>query len=225
MAFWIVVLIVAATLYFLAMIWFLPKAFLKSKYSFKATCDRGIKKYKLESEGYAIVYEPHLRARKYIKQYVITEKDGKKTLKCKIDEDTFYLDFDIFLFDSLHQVFDVIHVCDLIQEQGYTQDVEIPTEAAYVSLFLNRVNNEVLNKKPRVKQSVSKLAGLWIWSTVFTVVFAFTVKLCVANLIAGVFRQSVMLSLKGNVMTALVAVGIDVLCMVVLTFILKKKKK
>jgi len=225
MAFWIVVLIVATALYFGAMIWLLPKAFLKSKYSFKATCDRGIKKYKLESEGYAIVYEPHLRARKHIKQYVITEKDGKKTLKCKIDKDTFYLDFDIFLFDSLHQVFDVIHVRDLIQEQGYTQDVEIPTSTAYVSVFLNRVNNETLNKKPRVKQSASKMVGLWIWSIVLTVAFALTLKLGVANLIAGVFRQSVMLSLKGNIITALVAAGIDILCMLVLTFILKKKKK
>ena len=225
MAFWIIGLIVAIALYFVAMVWLLPKAFLKSKYSFKATCDRGIKKYKLESEGYAIVYEPHLRTRKYIKQYVLSEQDGKKTLKCKIDKDTFYLDFEIFLFDSLHQVFDVIHVCDMIQEAGYTQDVEIPSETAYVSIFVNRIDNEVINKKPRVKQSVGKLIGLWIWSLVLTVAFALTAKLCIANLIGGVFRQSVMLSMKGNITTAAVAAGVDVLCMVVLMFILKKKKK
>ena len=92
MAFWIIFLAVATALFFAAMIWLLPKVFLKSKYSFKSSADRGIKKYRLDSGGYAIVYAPHLKTRKYISQYVITEQDGKKQLKCKINKEIFYLE-------------------------------------------------------------------------------------------------------------------------------------
>ena len=114
---------VAAVLYFAAMIWLLPKAFLKSKYSFKSSADRGIKKYRLDSGGYAIVYEPQPKTRKYVKQYVVVEQDGNKQLKCKINKEIFYLDFEVFLFDSLHRVFDVLHVCDMIETQGYTKEI------------------------------------------------------------------------------------------------------
>lgn len=225
MAFWIVFLTVAAVLYFAAMIWLLPKAFLKSKYSFKSSADRGIKKYRLDSGGYAIVYEPQPKTRKYVRQYVITEQDGKKQMKCKINKEIFYLDFEVFLFDSLNRVFDVLHVCDMIDEPGYTKEIEIPSQTAYVSVFLNRVDNEIINKKPRVKMSASNMAGFWICSMLLSVAFAFAVKLGVANIIGGVFRHSVMLSLKGNIITALVAIAADALCMLLLTFVLKKKKK
>lgn len=225
MAFWIVFLLVAAVLYFAAMMWLLPKAFLKSKYSFNASCDRGIKKYKLDTGGYAIVYEPQPSTRKYVKQYVVSEQDGKKQLKCKINKEIFYLDFEVFLFDSLYRVFDVLHVCDLIETPEYTKEIEIPSQTAYVSIFLNRVDNKVINKKPRVKLSLKSVIGFWICSTLLTVAFAFAVKYGMANIFGGVFRQSLMLSLKGNILTALVAVVADAVCMLVLTFVLKKKKK
>ena len=225
MAFWIVFLTVASVMYFAAMIWLLPKAFLKSKYSFKSSYDRGIKKYKLDSGGYAIVYEPQPNTRKYIKQYVVSEQDGNKQLKCKINKEIFYLDFEVFLFDSLNRVFDVLHVCDMIESSGYTKEIDIPSQTAYVSIFLNRVDNDIINKKPRVKISALNMACFWISSILLSVAFAFAAKLCIANVIGGVFRHSVMFSLKGNIITALVAIAADVLCMLLLTFVSKKKKK
>lgn len=225
MTLWIIFLVGVIALYFAAMIWALPKLFLKSKYLLQDSYDRGIKRYRLDSDGYAIVYEPQLKIRKYIKQYVITERHGQKTFMCKIEPEIFFLDFEVFLFDSCNKVFEVINIRDMIEKDGYTREVEIPADTAYVTIMLNQVDNDVISRRASVKISGRKMAGFWLWSILLSAVFALLLKFGIANLIGGVFRQSIMLSLLGNLQIIAVAVAVDIVYMTILTFVWKRNKK
>ena len=99
MLFWILLLALVSLAYALLIIWALPKLILKSKYPIAKTTDRGIKKYKFSDSDYAIVYEPSLSVRKYITQYILAKRDGKKTFQGKIAPNVTYIDFDLALRD------------------------------------------------------------------------------------------------------------------------------
>lgn len=77
----------------------LPKFFIKYRYRIGTPADRGLKIARGEN-GQSIVYEPACTLRPYIRKYILSEKDGKKSLICKIDEGVGYLDYDVVLFDQ-----------------------------------------------------------------------------------------------------------------------------
>ena len=60
----------------------LPKIYLSTRYTITQPTDRGIKKI-LEKSGQSMLFEPALKYRKYLKQYVLAERYGKKELICK----------------------------------------------------------------------------------------------------------------------------------------------
>ena len=80
MLFWTLTLALVVIAYVLLIVWILPKFMLKSNYPIPQPTDRGLKKYKFSDSDYAVVYEPSLSARKYITQYVLAKKDGKKAV-------------------------------------------------------------------------------------------------------------------------------------------------
>ena len=58
----------------------LPRMFLKTRYTMTRAGDRGIKKI-IEKNGQSILFEPVLKWRKYIPQYVLAERNGVKQFK------------------------------------------------------------------------------------------------------------------------------------------------
>lgn len=203
MNWWIVLPIAVAFLYIFAVAWILPKIFLQNKYKIKTVRDRGIKKYKTANDERGIVYEPDLQTRKYVSQYVLVDDGRKKQLKCKISDKIAYIEFDVALFDRNHQVFKVLNVCELVENVGFTNAVELPQETSYITIILNKVNNEQMNRPVRAGVSISKAIVFMLMSLALSFVTAFTFKQGLANSIGGVFRESFMNYMGGHIVTAI----------------------
>ena len=226
MFFWILILLLSIAAFLALIIFVFPNRYFKDKYLVEKSCDRGIKKYKSDNDGeYAVVYEPQLSIRKYIKQYAISEREGKKFLDCLIDEDVFFLELEVFLFDAYNQVFDVINVKDLIKTKGSTHTLSLPEATAYVSIMINRVNDKTLNKKTSAKISFGTMLSFWTVSMLSFIAVTLVIRCSLINMFAGMFKQSMILSLEGNLQSALVAIVLNVIYLTVLTVILKNKKK
>ena len=227
MFFWVLLLLIGSGAFCAAIVWGLPKIFLKSRYTIDQPYDRGIKKYKFKNTGYGIVYEPALNVRKYIKQYVLTNQNGEKKLMCKVAPKVTYIDYDIVLFDASNKVFLILNAKDLIEKSQFTAEVTLPPETAYVTILLNEVDGRKLGKKQSVRLSPFHLLCFAISSIGLSTCLAFCLKLCFANLFGGIMRQSFMASAMGNSLTLILSLVIGFVGVLVTTLVLvlKYKKK
>lgn len=227
MVLWILVLMAGCGAFLGMMVYVLPKLFLKNRYAINEPYDRGLKKYKLQDSGCAIVYEPSLEVRKYIRQYILTNQYGEKKIKCKIRPNIKFLDYDIVLFNNLNEAFLVLNTKDMIQDSGYTQEVALPKETSYVTILLNQVDGRKFKQYDGVKVSASHMAWYIISCIGFSVAVAFCMKLSLSCLFGGLFRYSFMTGWGSNVTTAVSSVLIGaigaILSAVILVFKSKKK--
>lgn len=215
---WMVVLAISFAAYGFLMTYVMPHYFLKTEYAVTETSDRGIKNVK-ETTGRSIVYQPAMKYRKFISQYLISERDGKKILKCKLAPNVEYVDYDVVMFNRFRKAFNILNVKELC-ENGYTDELELSKDTAYVSLLVNGVNDAsetqnvgVTDKtlKPVTKR---KMAMYALACSGLTVVQVFLVKLCCSYAFGGVFREIFMTSGTSNLLTLLlsaVAVIINVI--------------
>lgn len=73
---WIIVFVLSFVVYAWMMAYLMPRKFLKTEYNVEQSNDRGLKNVK-ETTGRSIVYQPQLKYRKYVPQYLISERNGK----------------------------------------------------------------------------------------------------------------------------------------------------
>ena len=226
MILWILLLLLGCGAFMVLIAFVLPKLFLKNRYNIDEPYDRGLKKYKFADSGHGIVYEPALAVRKYIKQYVLVEQHGEKKIKCKIDPELKYLNYDIVLFDTQNSVFSILNAKDVIQEKGYTKEVVLPDETSYVSILLNQVDGCTFEQHKGIRISPFHIACYCAACVGLSVCAAFCVKLCFARLFGGVFRESFMMVEGSNTLTAVLAVVIGMVGVVssLLYLIIKSKK-
>ena len=137
----------------------LPKFFIKYRYRIGTPADRGLKIARGEN-GQSIVYEPACTLRPYIRKYILSEKDGKKSLICKIDEGVGYLDYDVVLFDQKSRAFKGIRVKEFVERAGYTREVDLPSKTCYVSLLINEADGILFDHHAVRKISKSLLLAL-----------------------------------------------------------------
>ena len=116
-----------------------PRLFLRAGWSKDDIKDRGIKKYSF-SGGRAILYEPSLSCRKYIKQYILSVHDRKKYLKCSIDERITSIRYEAVVFDANDRFVKIIEVSEPIRSEGDSSAVQLPPETAFVSLNVREIN-------------------------------------------------------------------------------------
>lgn len=225
MAVWSALLICGIVVFFILMIGLLPKLFLKNRYAIKESSDRGIKKYRLKDDGYGIVYEPDLKIRKYMEQYVLVNREGEKQLLCKLKPTISYIDFDVVLFDCANCVTQVLHVQDLVGESSYTKTVTLPSDTSYVSILLNQVNDRVLSKEATVRISPAHMASFWGAGLCVSVLLSFYIKIAISRMFGRVFRDSFMTSASGNMITLLLALTVGSVGLLILTLIMIRKNK
>lgn len=185
----------------------LPKTFLKTRYTIERSGDRGLKKIQ-EKNGQSILFEPIVKWRKYVKQYILAERKGKKELICKIDSEIEYLSYDIVLFNSLDEAFDVITVKELIENKGYTKRVALPSQTSYVSLSVNAVDGVSFEENITKKVKAGKLAKFLLLCSFCILLEVFAVKICCANVFGGVFRESFVLNVESTLATLIIAGGL-----------------
>ena len=225
MAVWSALLICGIVVFFILMIGLLPRLFLKNRYAIKESFDRGIKKYRLKDDGYGIVYEPDLKIRKYMEQYVLVNREGEKQLLCKIKPTISYIDFDVVLFDCANRVTQVLHVQELVEKSAYTKTVTLPSDTSYVSILLNGVDDRVLSKESSVRISPFHMTGFWISGLCLSVCLSFCVKMAISQMFGRVFRDSFMASATGNLITLALALAVGSVGLLVLTLIMIQKNK
>lgn len=223
---WIVISIIVIVAAVSVSAFLLPKIYLKDRYALSKSNDRGIKKV-LEKNGVSMVFEPALKWRKYLRQYILSERQGKKRLKCKIHEDIAYLSYDVALFNSRNEVFDVLTVREKIEEKGYTRTVDLPDETSYVAVTVNEVDGKDFSQGVEPIRTADKknVRPFLFWSAVCILMETFCLKVCCANLFGGVFKEVFVLNWQTTLVTAGTALVLIVLQAAITRRVFRTSKK
>ena len=190
MLFGISLLMLVMIAYAVLIIWALPKLVLKTNYPTTKPTDRGLKKYKLSDSDYAIVFEPSLAVRKYITQYVLAKKEGKKWFKCKIAPGVTFLDFDILLFDAQQNCFAAINSMDISHNGGIPDEIELPLETAYASIFINQIDDRVINNRRTAHVSGIRLVMFGLLALLTSIGLSVGSLYAFSNMFGGLFRET-----------------------------------
>ena len=226
MAFWYFLLILVCGASVFAAAYVFPMLFLKTRHIIQAPTDRGIKKV-VEKHGQSMVFEPALKWRQFIKQYVLAERFGKKELMCKLDKDISYICYEIVLFNNRNKVFDVLKVKDLVEKSGYTKVVELPEETSYVSIVVDEVDNATFPDSTVRKAKAGKIAKFLVACSFALLMEIMSVKVCLANIFGGVFRESFILTGESALITLLIAgilIAVNIISVVIALSVRNAKK-
>lgn len=209
---WVSISIIVVTVAIGVSAFLLPKIYLMNRYAVKKSGDRGIKKVP-EKNGVSMVFEPALKWRKYVRQYVLSERQGKKRLMCKIHTDIAYLSYDIALFNNRNEVFDVITIREKIKKRGYTQTVDLPEETSYVAISVNEVDGKDFSvaSSPMKAADKTNVKPFLFWNGVCIVMETFCLKVCCANIFGGVFKEIFILNWATTLATLAIAAGLIVI--------------
>ena len=227
MALWILLLIAIIIIFVAVHAVLLPKFFLKVRYDYKNIPDRGLKVVD-EADGRSIVYEPEESIKQHINQYIVSERGGKKSFVCKIDEDIRFINFDIVLFNDKGVSFKVLNVKQIIKTKGYTEVIDLPEKTVYVTVVLNKVN-DAPHKGNTAKHVVVKGVVFYLLCcALIEVLSVFGVKACIGKIYGGLFFESFLYIGSTWVFTAVICAAVillNVLCTVMVVFIKKRNKK
>lgn len=182
----------------------LPRMFLKTRYTITRSGDRGIKKV-IEKNGQSILFEPVLKWRKYIPQYVLAERNGEKQLKCKVASDIQYISYDIILFNNRDEIFDVLTIKERVEGE-FTKTVDLPEITSYVAINVNEVDATDFSAPMTAKVPTGKLIKFLLCSAVCIFLEIMCVKVCCANIFGGVFKESFVLDIESAAVTIAIAV-------------------
>lgn len=207
MAVWSVVLAVLAAAFILIHVLILPRVFLRAERGRLPVTGRGVKSVESES-GPSIVYEPDPETAKYIKQYSLSERGGKKFLLCKVDEKLKYINFDVAAFDGDGNAVKIFNVKEIITRQGFTEVCELPEETAYATLSVNEADGRKKGAGLRGEVSAKNLAWYLSLSAVADIICAVFAKICITNIFGGIYSESFLLSGMDWFYTMLAALGV-----------------
>lgn len=182
----------------------LPRAFLSLRYTVKKSNDRCIKRV-YEVNGQSLVFEPEVKYRKHVKQYVLSERKDKKQAMLKLDKDLSYIVYDVVVFNCRDEVEMVINVKDFVNGSGYGKVVDLPEETSYISIQVLRADNGLYKDNLTAKVPAGKVFKFLLLNALVVIMETIWIKICVSNMFGGVFRESFVLSEKSLGLTALIA--------------------
>ncbi len=162
----------------------LPRRLLVPHADSAAIKDRGVRKY-LFPNGRAITYLSGTSVRPYIPQYIVSDHDGRRFLKCKLDKQVRSIRYRILPFDVNNHPLDILEVADPVTVAGVTSAVSLPSNTAYISLSVQEVNGEEISGPSVVGFSPVKV-GIFGAAVVFlTLLEAYLLGNSIANLLHG----------------------------------------
>lgn len=166
----------------------LTNIFLRLSNPISKPTDRGVNKF-VDGTNRGIRYETYPTIRKYIPEYVLMKRDGKKVFIGKINPGIQFINFDIVLFDVDNKIINTLNVKELVDDGAeYLKDVYLPSQTAYVSVILNSVNAKTINTVS-LGVKVPNLIAFSIITFILSVVEAFGVERCMAKLLAGKYMD------------------------------------
>ena len=196
-ALWSAIFAVAVLLFLALHIFVMPRIFFRVRFRVQSPAGRGVKVVR-ESSGKSIVYDSDVKIRKYIPQYILSERGGKKQLVCRAAYGLSYLDFDIVLFDNFNKVTGVLHVKELLTDSGYTGAVDLPDDTAYASIYLNAADGYTRKNKLTARISGKRWLLFLAVSAVIEIFTVFMARACIAHLFGGLFGEIFLYSAESN---------------------------
>ncbi len=130
--------------------------------------DRGVRKLTFP-EGRAIVYEPALAYRRYLRRYALIKRDGCTYIQCRVHDAIRHIRYDVASFDKRGRLLDVLSVSECVTEAGQTQPVRLPRETAYAAVTLRKADAMYENREGFLGYSrvgMGVYAGLTVATTV-----------------------------------------------------------
>jgi hypothetical protein len=198
----------------------LPCFLLKFQFSATTIRDRGIKKYLFEN-GRAIVYLPDPAIRSYIPQYILSDNNGERFLKCLLNPEVFSLHYYVFSFDAQDRPVQVLEVEDPIPTRGVSKAVPLPLNTSYVTISLKNVNGKTFQSNKLGYSMIKMLVYLAITVTL-TILEALMIKQGMLYLADLLFAYSDMASPNyGATLFTAMAIGIVYALIVVSTRFIK----
>ena len=173
----LLIFVVALSAYVAAIV--LPRIFLRLKYSVNESNDRCIKRV-YEVNGQSLVFEPEEKWRKYVKQYILAERDGKKQFICKVDKELNYLVLDVAIFNCQDKLCDVIRIKDFVGESGMTGVVTLPSETSYVSVSVVRAENQEFEDNLSGNVGGGKIFKFLLVNAALILVESIWIKICIS---------------------------------------------
>lgn len=210
MAIGLVVLIVSVILFVSLMTLVLPKYMLKVSFKIGEACDRGVKKCIYRGK-HCMVYDSAKENKPMIKQYLLLQEDGYKTLTCRVTPHVEYLDYDVVLYNRYNKVFKVINVKEDIVGVETTRATRLPNETAYVRIVVRRVNRTPMRKKPIVKIKRKSIFLFSLVAIILTAIEAFVVRACCSYCFGDVYRESFIASTEGLLTIGVLALAMGLL--------------
>lgn len=202
----------------------LPRMYLGLRYNVDKSEDRCIKRI-YETNGQSMVFEPEEKWRTHVKQYVLSERGDKKEITCKLDKSINYIEMDVAVFNNQDKLECVIKIKDFVEGSGYTKTVELPEKTSYVSINVLRAENEYYEDKLSAKVSKGRMWKFWGVSTLLIVIQSLLVKISLANILGGVFRESFVVNLESTLITLGVALILIVLNTVTAIYAVREREK
>lgn len=165
----------------------LPKYILKYRYK-SVPVGRGLTAMR-DARGESIVYEPDAVTGRFVLRYILSDRDGKKRLICRIDESIGSLDYDVALYNGKGKLFKVLRVKEKIIKPGYTSEVGLPDRTVYAAVFVNSADAQVVSRAPYRVSAGRFLLFLTLCILTEAAGF-FVVYVCIAHLFGGIYTES-----------------------------------
>jgi len=198
------------------------KIFLRLSNPLSKPTDRGISKF-VDGTNRGIRYESYPTVRKYIPEYVVMKRDGKKVLIPRINSGIQFINYDVVLFDVDNKVINTLNVKELVDEGAeYLQDVYLPMQTAYVSLIVNSVNAKTINTVS-LGVKIPNLILFSILTFIFSVVEAFGVERCLAKFLAGKYMDYYYGTIGYWIVPFAIGVGVTLLSFLAVYLLLRLK--
>ena len=149
----------------------LPRLLLKPHFSPEDIKDRGLQRYLFDT-GRAIAYQPDPALQVYMPQYILSDNNGERFLKCKLDERVQSIVYRVLTFDADDCPLEVLEVEDPIRISGITRSVPLPLRTAYVSVDILQVNGVKISPMHHIGLRKPN-AAIYAGSTIFMTVMMF----------------------------------------------------
>lgn len=156
-------------LYVFLVAYLLPGKMLKPGYDLSVMKDRGIQKY-VFAGGRAIVYEASVQSGRYIKQYILSDNQREKYIRCKIDKQILSIVYDVIAMDANDRVIDIVQVSEPILQSGITSGALLPPKTSYVSVVVKAVNGRRVEANVQMRLPKESVVKYTAWTVACTVV-------------------------------------------------------
>ena len=217
----IIIVIMSVIIYVLLVSGLYPRLVVKWEPSRKLR-DRGLEKY-IFPNGRSVIFEPEMKMRKYIKQYALLSQDGRKYIKCFVNDKIRYLKYDVLVFNNADELVDVVTVSEKLSGKEYSKAAPLPDSTSYVSVVL-RVADKMYSDGESVtrcsKKSMIMLVGLVM---ITSIVESLVLQKCADVIWDCFYKPQNFVDGRNIFMKALIA-GVICSALIVLSYCMRAKK-